>query len=118
MEQGGARELLRHARELLLRQIARSLLHDHRQLGSLLLPQHIDTTVVVHCLLQHSCNVPDIARALVVLAPRCHFKGMPVTQMAHEIRSPVMTGPLRRAHAQQAYVLHNLRECVVYWYSI
>jgi hypothetical protein len=31
---------------------------------------------------------------------------MPVTQMAHEIRSPVMTGPLRRA--QQAYALHNL----------
>ncbi len=70
------------------------LLFLQKQNLPLLLPQHVDSTVVfhIHSPLQHSCNVPDIARALFVFAPRCHFKGMPVTQMVRKIRSPVMTG--------------------------
>jgi hypothetical protein len=53
--------------------IARSLLHGRRQLGSLLWPQHIDSTVAFHSPLQHRCNVLDLTRALLVLAPGCHF---------------------------------------------
>ena len=91
-------------------EIARCLVHSRRELGSLLLPQHVDSTIAfhIHSPLQHRCNVPDIARALFVFAPRCHFKGMPVTQMARKIRSPVMTGPLRWALAHEACALHNL----------
>ena len=49
--------------------IARRLVHSRRELGSLLLHQHIDTPAAFHGPLQHCSNMPHIARDLIRLRP-------------------------------------------------
>ena len=57
--------------------IARRLVHSRRELGSLLLHQHIDTPAAFHGPLQHCSNMPHIARDLIRLRPMptCSVEG-------------------------------------------
>ena len=102
------RHRISRAREACCCEIARRLVHGRHKLVSLLLHHHIDSTVAFHSPIKHGRNVLDIARALFVLAPHCHSEGVPVTQMARQIRSAVLTGSLRRTLAHVACALHNL----------
>ena len=63
--------------ELVICEIACGLMHIRHKLGSLLLHQHIDTTVAFHGPLQHYSNMPHIARDLIRLRPMptCSVEG-------------------------------------------
>jgi hypothetical protein len=89
-------------------EIARRLVHSRREVGSLLLPQHIDSTVAFHSPLQHRYNVPDIARALASLAPRCSFKVVPMTQLLRQRSTARTQGDVRRSGPNKACALHKL----------
>jgi len=76
-ECGGAPRATGASIEACCSKIARRLVHSRRELGSLLLHQHIDTPAAFHGPLQHCSNMPHIARDLIRLRPMptCSVEG-------------------------------------------
>ena len=78
--------------------------------SSLLFRQHTDTTVPVHGPLQHYSNMPHIARALLVIAPRCSLQGVSVTQLQRQRCAARCQGITRRRSLHIACALDKLLE--------
>jgi len=91
-------------------QIARRLVHSRCELVSLYVPQHMRATVAFHSPLQHRWNVLDIARALLVIAPRCSLQGVSVTQLQRQRCAARCQGITRRRSLHIACALDKLIE--------
>jgi hypothetical protein len=102
------RHRISRAREACCCEIARRLVHGRHKLVSLLLQNHIDSTVAFHSPIKHGLNVLDIARALAALAPRCSLKGVPVTQPPRQRSTTRTQGDVRRSGPNNACALHKL----------